>query len=81
MPVSITAALSDADAPRFFGSERAESKDNFLVPRTVIDHGEQAETAWTYVRLNLFLVRVPAFGVVSNFVDQERFVTHICQYG
>ena len=48
---------------------------DFLDPGTVIDRGEQAETARPYVRLNFFSVRVPAFGVVGNFVDQERFVS------
>jgi hypothetical protein len=41
-----------------------------------IDRG-QAEAARTHVKLNFFLVGVPAFEVGSNFVDQYWFVAHV----
>jgi hypothetical protein len=50
-----------------------ECETDFLDPRAVIDRG-QAEAARTHVKLNFFLVGVPAFEVGSNFVDQYWFV-------
>src|SRR5712664_2417440 len=62
-------------------SQNLPSDADFLDPGAVIDRGEQAETARTYVRLNFFLVGVPALGVGSNFTDRQRFVAHISQQG
>jgi hypothetical protein len=50
-------------------SRERECETDFLDPRAVIDCC-QAEAARTHVKLNFFLVGVPAFEVGSNFVDQ-----------
>src|SRR5207248_9857661 len=58
-------------------SQSLRSDTDFLDPRAVIDPSEQDETAWPYVRLNFFAIRIPAFELRSNLVNWQRLVAYI----